>query len=278
METKKILVPTDFSEAAFRALEHAAALAEETGADIHLVHVIHYSALSMMRAPEINMIVPSSFTFFLESKKQQMESIKRWVLQKYTVNIITAMPEGNTVQQLTDYATTYAVDLIILHDTEKPGFWSRLFGDKAKHIQRKVSMPVITILDSSEKPFDWSNVVIPVTDSVPEARIRTIASFAEKFKITVHFVALKAWGTAKRPLAVLLQSLQAIRSKCNTPVICKELKGKHLHEAARNYAEKIHANALIENNAQPSNTGGLIARITQYFEKTEYPYMTPGMI
>lgn len=278
METKKILVPTDFSESAFRALLHAAALAEQTEAEIHLVHVINYSALSIMRAPEVNMIIPSSYTFLWESKKQQMESIRRWVLQKYSVNILNAMPEGNTVNQLIDYAKKNDISLIILHDSAKVNFWSRLFRNKAKAIQEKASVPVLTILDTTEKPFNWNDVVIPVTDSVPETRIRTIAAFAEKFKITVHFVTLSAFRKAKRPLTVLMQSLQAIRSKCNAPVICRELKGEHLHDAARNYAEKIHANALIENNEKQKKTGGLFSSIAGFFERAEYPYITPGMI
>lgn len=278
MQTKKILVPTDFSESAFRALLHAAALAEQTGAEIHLVHVINYSALSIMRAPEVNMIIPSSYTFLWESKKQQMESIRRWVLQKYSVKMLINMPEGNTVNQLIDYARENHIDLIILHDLGKVNFWTWLFGKKAKDIQQKSSVPVLTILDTTEKPFNWNDVVIPVTDSVPEARIKTIAAFAEKFKITIHFVTLRAFRKAKRPLKILMQSLQAIRLKCNAPVICRELKGDHLHDAARNYAEKIHANALIENNEQQKKTNGLFASIAQLFESADYPYITPGMI
>lgn len=278
METKKILVPTDFSESAFRALLHAATLAEQNGAEIHLVHVINYSALSIMRAPEVNMIIPSSYTFLWESKKQQMESIRRWVLQKYPVNILTAMPEGNMVNQLMDYAKKNYIDLIVLHDSGKVNFWSRLFRSKAKAIQQIASVPVLTILDTTEKPFNWNDVVIPVTDSVPEARIRTIATIAEKFKITIHIVTLRTFRKAKQPLTVLIQSLLAIKSKCNAPVICRELKGEHLHDAARNYAEKIHANALIENNGQQKKTNGLFSSITRFFETAEYPYITPGMI
>jgi hypothetical protein len=51
-----------------------------------------------------------------------------------------------------------------------------------------------------------------------------------------------------------------------------------LHDAARAYAEKIHANALIENNRPNQRREGIINRIARYFEKTEYPYITPGMI
>lgn len=278
METKKILVPTNFSEPAFRVLLHAAVLAEQTGAEIHLVHVIHYSALSMMRAPEINLISPTSFSVFLETKKQQMESLRRWVLEKYTVTIHTALPEGNIVHQLRDYVLKETIDLVLLHDTAKTTLWKRLFGNNASAIQQKLAVPVITILDSTEKPFNWNDVVIPVTDFVPEARIKTIAAFAEKFRITIHFVAIRAWGTARRPLGILMQSLQFISSQCNTRVICKELKGERLHAAARNYAVKIHANALMENNEQRKKKTGLLTAIVKFFEKSEYRYPTPGMI
>lgn len=278
METKKIMVPTDFSETAYRALLHAAVLAEQTKAEIHLVHVVQYATLPMLRTAEINLSLPGSTHYIWESKRNQMETIKRWVLQQYNVSIHTAMPEGGTVKQLTLYAKQHKIDLIILHDTGKKNIWTWLLGNKASDIQRKTTIPVITMLDAVEKPFNWNDVVIPVTDIVPEARIKTIASFAEKFKITIHFVALQAWGKAKKPFNVLLESLQFIKSKCDTRVVCKELKGDHLHEAARNYAEKIHASALMENNGPKRKSDGILNRITRYFEKTDYPYLTPGMI
>lgn len=278
METKKILVPTDFSETAYRTLLHAAALAEQTKAEIHLIHVLQFSAISMLRAPEINLLLPSSYHFFCETRKQQMESIKRWVLEQYQVTIQTAILEGNTIKQLTEYVVQHQIDFVVLHDLTKRSWWSKLFKNKASIIQERISVPVITILDAAEKPFNWNDVVIPVTDTVPELRIRTIATFAEKFKIRIHFVALQAWGKAKRPFNVLIDSLRFIQSKCKTSVVCRELKGDHLHNAARAYAEKIHANALIENNRPNQRNEGILNKIAGYFEKTEYPYITPGMI
>ena len=278
METKKILVPTDFSETAYKALLHAAALAEHSKAEIHLVHVLQFSAISMFRAPEINLLLPSSYHFFCETRRQQMESIKRWVLEKYQVTIQTDMPEGDTVEQLRKYVEQHQIDFIVLHDLTKRNWWSRLFKNKADIIQERIPVPVITILDAAEKPFNWSDVVIPVTDTIPELRISTIAAFAEKFKIRIHFVALQALGKAKKPFNVLMDSLRYIQSKCKAAVICRELKGNHLHDAARAYAEKIHANALIENNKPNQRKEGIINRIARYFEKTEYPYITPGMI
>lgn len=278
METKKILVPTDFSETAYKTLLHAAALAEQTKAEIHLIHVLRFSAMSMLRAPEINLLLPSSYHLFCETRKQQMESIKRWVLEQYAVTIQTTILEGNTIAQLTKYVVQHQIDFVVLHDQTKPSWWSKLFKNKASIIQEKISVPVITILDAVENPFNWNDVVIPVTDTVPELRIRTIAAFAEKFKIRIHFVALHAWGKAKKPFNVLMDSLRFIQSKCKASVVCRELKGNHLHNAARAYAEKIHANALIENNRPNQPPKGTFNRIARYFEKTEYTYITPGII
>ncbi len=278
MQTKKILVPTDFSETAYKALLHAAALAEQTKAEIHLIHVLQFSAMSMLRAPEINLLLPSSYHFFCETRKQQMESIKRWVLEQYEVTIQTVILEGDTIALLTKYVVQHQIDFVVLHDQAKRSWWSKLFKNKASIIQEKISVPVITILDAAENPFNWNDVVIPVTDTVPELRIRAIATFAEKFKIRIHFVALQAWGKAKKPFNVLMDSLRFIQSKCKASVVCRELKGNHLHNAARAYAEKIHANALIENNRPNQTPKGICNRISRYFEKTEYPYITPGMI
>lgn len=89
---------------------------------------------------------------------------------------------------------------------------------------------------------------------------------------------MQALGKAKKPFNVLMDSLRFIQSKCKASVICRELKGNHLHDAARAYAEKIHANALIENHRPNQRKEGILNRIAGYFEKTEYPYITPGMI
>lgn len=273
MKTQNILVPTNFSESAYKALLHAATMAGELNATIHLVHVTNYFAGSFVKTPEVQQIMPDAYSSFWQSKKTQLETTKRWVREKFDVPIETHLLEGNISGQLKNYTQEADIDLVILHDQHKKSLWKKLFGTKTAILQKELSVPVLTLLEVPGQPFEWSDVVIPITDFVPETRINTIAAFAERFRFTIHLVALRALGRAGRPLHILVNSLQAIKARYNARVVCREIQGKQLHEAAMAYADEIQANALMENNRAQKAKKNLWQRITGYFDNAEYPYL-----
>lgn len=273
MKTHHILVPTNFSESAYKALLHAATMAGELNATIHLVHVTSYITGTLVKSSEAQLLMPNAYTSLRQSKQAQLETTKRWVKEKFNVSIETSLLEGSIGGQIKQYAAEADIDLVILYDHYKKSFWKQLFGSNTDVLQKELSVPVLTLLEIPGQPFEWSDVVIPVTDFVPETRINTIAAFAERFRFTIHLVALRALGKAGRPLQVLLNSLQVIKSKYNARVVCREIQGRQLHTAAMAYAGEIQANALMENNKKQRSKTNLWQRVREYFDDAEYPYL-----
>src|SRR5689334_25141144 len=81
---KKILVPTDFSECAARALEFAASLAKKISGEISLIHVVDDMEEDSIRASGEWSSVVSSYTQeiphmvgLLKETKAVMEEIKK---------------------------------------------------------------------------------------------------------------------------------------------------------------------------------------------------------
>jgi nucleotide-binding universal stress UspA family protein len=280
METKKILVPTNFSAPAFRALLHAAELAVRENAEIHLLHVINPGVWSYIASPEVHVMVPGAYQQFRQSKLEQLELTCRWLLERYQVTVTTAIREGSVSTQVKEYAHAIGADLVLLHAPKKLGFWSKLFGHTAGKIEAALEIPVITLMDTTEEVFNWNDVVIPVTDVVPVSRIRTIAALADKFRITIHFVALAMWEKAGpgKSIQLLLDSLKMAKARSSAPVVCREIPGHHLLEAARSYAEKIKANAMMLYNKKQRNKEKDMLALDEQFQVSEYPYLAPGML
>lgn len=277
MKTKKILVPTNFSAPSFSALLHAAELAVQQQAEIHLLHVVDPGVWSYIASPDVHLMVPGVYQQYRQSRMEQLQATCRWLLEKYQVPITTSLREGAISTQIQTYAQEIEADMVLLHAPKKLNWWSKLFGYTAGRIAAKVEAPVITLMDTSEEVFNWNNVVIPVEEVVPDARIRTIADLAEKFRITIHFVALGMWKKAGVATPLLLRSLRQIKARSNAPVICKEIAGSRLLDAARSYAEKIRANAMILYNRKERKRRNSFLELYEQFLLNQYPYHPHGL-
>lgn len=147
--TERILVPTDFSEAADRALLHALGLARESGAELHLLH-----AVVMPDGEMDDEGLPGRETFYHHLEESAMELLARLV-DPYRE---TASREGTSVRirhttrrglssprAILGYAEEHEIDLIILGTQGRQGSERFLIGSTAEKIARFARCPVLTV-------------------------------------------------------------------------------------------------------------------------------------
>jgi len=139
MQAKNILVATDFSEASEAALQLATSLARETGATLHLVHVLKSHTLYRVDTkygevppypklvelkPVLEKVVPSD----------PKVSCRQWLLSSDYV--------AKKILQLADETH---VDLIMMGTHGRTGVSRVLMGSVAAEVVRHAKCPVLTI-------------------------------------------------------------------------------------------------------------------------------------
>jgi nucleotide-binding universal stress UspA family protein len=155
-----ILVPTDFSETAGKALNHALPLAELTGARITLLHVIYHEKIkeallgldaienlsaSMDLAPDASRYVPAYDLSAIRSAAQKKLDDVAKVNTPPNVTIDTAIREGRPSIAIVGFATTGHVDLIVM-GTHGRGPVGRMYlGSVTDNVIRTADCPVMAV-------------------------------------------------------------------------------------------------------------------------------------
>ena len=142
---KKILVPTDFGEAADRALNYAKELARTFGASIDVLHVVE-DASARIYAGEIFIAVPPTL-------QKEIEDAARAELEKRTIdNDADPLPTRGVVvtsnapaMTIVNYAKETGTDLIVM-GTHGRGAMAHLFmGSVAERVVRLAGCPVLVV-------------------------------------------------------------------------------------------------------------------------------------
>jgi nucleotide-binding universal stress UspA family protein len=142
---KTILVPTDFSAPAERALGYARNLADAYGATLHLLHVIEDPfaggvQMGMVGAP------PEGYFEQLDqrSRARLAALLTDEERQKYSAVIATRL--GYAPTEILEYARGHgAIDLIVVATSGRGAVSRLLMGSVADKIVRTAPCPVLTV-------------------------------------------------------------------------------------------------------------------------------------
>lgn len=155
---KKILVPTDFSEIANKALDVAVEIAKETNAKIELLNVKVYPTNSVGAYYSLygasGMAIGDAWEEILNAAKKEMNDL----IAKYSgVKIKPLLEEtsDNFVESLLDHKA----DLIVMGSSGAEGFKEFFSGSNSEEVVRMASCPVL-VVKNTEKGFHPKKVVI----------------------------------------------------------------------------------------------------------------------
>ena len=144
MKVKKILFPTDFSDASRNALEYAVYMQKVFDAELEIAHVIFDETYL------ITMYVPQGalqgFLGELEAGAQQCldEFVKSCVLLK-DVKFTTKLLKGTPYAEIVKWAKEADFDLIVIGTHGRTGLEHVLFGSTAEKVIGRAHCPVMTV-------------------------------------------------------------------------------------------------------------------------------------
>jgi nucleotide-binding universal stress UspA family protein len=126
---KRILVPTDFSPNADKALNFAIQLAKQAKGEIFLVHSIEFG---MFEEDKENIL-------------EKMALISKSVYDNESVTITSTIYSGSPVNAILDVINKLNTDLVVMGTMGNAAFKEKIFGSKTADLIGKCPVPVLVI-------------------------------------------------------------------------------------------------------------------------------------
>jgi nucleotide-binding universal stress UspA family protein len=186
-QPQKILVPTDFSEIATRALRHAVEIAKRSGGEILVMYADPFEPPLHFTAGQVPGLV--------EALKQTKEAATR-ELQEYArrnapgVKLRGAVVEGTAATSILRASETSGADLIVMGTHGRSGVSRMLMGSVAERVLNETRVPLMTVRD--DHPPVVKRILCPINFSeAAAAALKNAAALARLFEarlVVLHVI------------------------------------------------------------------------------------------
>ena len=254
-EINHIIVPTDFSESAYVAIDHAVDMAKKFKAEITLVHVLETGAYS-------GMFAPSRKTEYdeMEHAQQKLQEEAHKLEQKTGLSVSQQVGNGRIYEEVIDATREKKADLVIM-GTHGISGWAEFFvGSNAFKVVTQSPCPVLTVQSAATKT-NCDHIILPI-DSTPETRqkVRYAAAIAKQYNSTIHIATLLADDEPEVRFKFDIIVKQVVEYLDREEIAHTEniLTGSNLATMTMNFAESKEGNLIVMMTEQESNLTGFL--------------------
>jgi len=132
----EILVPTDGSQNAAKAMEHAIGIATGSGARLHVINVINPRWYDMS--------IDSARIPVEKDRKEYIDELVE-MAEEADLATVTAVLDGTPAQAILDYAADHDIDLIVMGKRGRGNLENLLLGSVANYVVKHADVPVHTV-------------------------------------------------------------------------------------------------------------------------------------
>jgi len=245
MNVMNVLIPTDFSDNSWNAIEYAISLLKEVRVTFHLLHVNNTTSTEM--GPEIQ---GSGIVLATQDKitvTTQLQELKNRILTQYYFNehsYKTSIEYTSFIKGVRTQITKNEIDLIIMGTKGASGIKKYTLGSNAGDVITKVKCPVLVIPENSqfEEP---KHIAFPTDFNLlyKERIVKTLKNVTQLHHSFLHVVHVRGKNVPltevqEKNKNFLKDSLEEIQHKfytCNT---------SDLEEAIQKFVEKKQINII----------------------------------
>jgi nucleotide-binding universal stress UspA family protein len=187
---KKILVPTDFSKEATKALDLAYELAKKKKAEILLLNVVEYPSGDSFNTMGVQQVDPMANVYIvkmMDSANEKMDAVLADT--KYAdVEMSKIVVVGHPFSHISNAVAKQDVDLVIIGSTGTSGMAEQILGSNAEKVVRHSQCPVITV-KNNVNPYLIKDIVF-ATDLSDSEEIAwdKIKDLQKMFGATLHLL------------------------------------------------------------------------------------------
>ena len=238
----KLLVPTDFTNEAHSAIQHAVKLGVIVQAEVILLNVVKDKS-----------DIPAA-----TSKLKEEENWAKKVNDQIEVRSIVRV--GNIFDDIGDAASELGVSLIIM-GTHGASGWQKITGSYALKVITNSSVPFIVVQDQLMNDTGYDSIVVPLDlNNETKQKLEMVASIAHYFDSEVHLI------TPNESDEFLSNKLKANRIWAAKYLKGKNVKfttqivddGDNLLEGVFKLSEKVEADLIAIMNLQKNSLMGVL--------------------
>jgi nucleotide-binding universal stress UspA family protein len=238
----KILVPTDFTQEAHSAIQHAVKLGSLLSAEVILLNVVK----DKEAIGEANKS--------LEEEVVLAKSINENIDVKSIVRV------GNIFDDIGDAASELGVSLIFM-GTHGASGWQKITGSYALKVITNSSVPFIVVQDQLMKETGYDSIVVPLDlNKETKQKLEMVASMAHYFDSEVHLI------TPNESDEFLNNKLKANRAWAAKYLKSKNVnfttqvvdKGDNLTEGVFKLSKEVDADLIAIMNLQNNSLMGIL--------------------
>ncbi len=249
---KTIIVPLDFSDESLTGLNLAFMLANKTGANIRMVHVIgkNIAANKEMLEKE-NQLVKVKFEEILQNYKEKRNL-------NFTLNY--TIREGKIFKEIADLADTYEDSVTVLSTHGASGFEELFIGGNAYKITSHSRNPVITVR-RSKISSNIDRIVLPLDFTFQtREKVPYTVKLAKIFSSKIHLLTIRL-SNSRSIEKKLHQYAGQVASYLDThkiPYIVEHLNGKNLTDLTLDYSRSVDADLISIMTEQEKSASNLL--------------------
>lgn len=201
---KTIVVATDFSAPAERAMLYAGQLASTINASVMLLHV-YQIPVGMNDMP----VLMVSTDELKKNAETGLERAKKLLQKNYdTVDVQTEARLGDVIDELEDVCEKMKPIIIVIGKHGASGVQRILFGSTSLSIIRHTTYPVVAV------PDNWRDhhskiAALAIDESVEKLEIQRIRSIVQELKIQLRIIHVKQEKSASLQVKNLVTELNS---------------------------------------------------------------------
>jgi nucleotide-binding universal stress UspA family protein len=159
---KKVLVATDFGPAAESALRYAQALARDSGAELHVLHVVEDVLARAMDGYGYAAISPEVQVDIEHAGRKRTEALLSDEDRREMHAKAATVTSNSPATEIVDYARTNGIDLIVMGTHGRRAIAHLFMGSVAERVVRTAPCPVLTVRNP-EHEFVLPDALVPVS-------------------------------------------------------------------------------------------------------------------
>ena len=149
---RRIVVATDFSAFAERAVQRAVRVARQHAAQLHLMHVVRpldlYPGVAL--APEASERHDRDLQ---ETEQTRLDALASTLASQSGLSVQTATRLGRAHSEIAAYAQEIAADLVVAGSRGESSLADLLMGSTASRLLRVATCPVLIVKNPAEAPY-----------------------------------------------------------------------------------------------------------------------------
>ncbi|ADB59867.1 UspA domain protein [Haloterrigena turkmenica DSM 5511] len=145
---ERILIPTDGSETAETAVEHALDLAEKYGAEVHALYVVDTDSMSLsLGAEQVDRIEQGQYDE-MDDVRERAERATGYIAdraQERGLESVENVSAGKPHSLIADYIEDKDIDLVVMGSHGRSGIRRALLGSVTERTLRSTHVPVLVV-------------------------------------------------------------------------------------------------------------------------------------